>query len=372
MKFICNQREMTKALNIVSKAVSTRTTIPVLKGILLDAALSGRLMISASDFDISIQDSIAVDVKEPGSVIVTARLFEDIVRKLPGMDIEIESTNDNKVTIRSMNSVFNIVGMAADEFPVINQIDDQTETIQIDRKIFREMIEKTSFAASIDESRGIITGLLIEIEDNMFNMVAIDGYRVAIARRPMPENAAHEFVISARIMNDIAKILSDDNADDQGVLYLSDKKAVMRFGTVEAEMKLLAGKFVPYRDIIPKESDITLKIERTLLMESVERASLLAKIGKNNLIKMHIKKDVITLTSDSEEGSAEERIVANEVKASGDAELLIGFNGQYLMDALKAIDDEVIEMGFRSKVDPCVIRPIEGNDYTYLILPVRI
>ena len=368
MKFVCGKQELSKALNVVSKAVTSRTTIPVLKGILMKVTEEGKLTLSASDLDISIQDTIDVEVKETGSIIVLAKLFEEIIRKLPGSEISIESDDDYRVMIRCMNSHFNINGMSPDEFPVLNQLDIPTDSVEIEKKVFKEMIEKTSFAASIDESRGIITGVLIEIGDGNITMVGIDGFRIAINRRMMPEISKHEFVISAKILNEIAKIMMDSEEGEKGSLYLGEKKAVFRFDNIQAEMKLLDGKFVPYKDVLPKSSKIKVSVEKLLLMESVERASLLARAGKNNLIKMTLSGNAMTISSDSEEGRVKEDIAV--IKEGND--LTIGFNAHYLIDVMKAIDDEVITMMFNGNTDPCLRKSPEGDKYEYLILPVRI
>ncbi len=369
MKFICQKQELTKALTIVTKAVTNRSTIPVLKGIMLEAAPSGQLTISASDLDLSIQDTIAVDTVEPGAVIVMARLFADIVKQLPGTEIQFDANEDNKVTIRSMNSKFDIIGMSTDEFPVVNQVDDDTESIRFDKKTFREMVEKTSFAASTDESRGIITGILLELSPNQMTMVAIDGYRMAINRRNTPDSGQHEFVIAAGILNEVSKILAvTEEDDDQGVLYLGKKRAIFRFGTVQAELKLLDGKFIAYRDILPKKSGITMMADRSLLMACIERASLLAKAGKNNLVKFELQDTVLTISSDSEEGSVREELAVTKEGP----DLTIGFNAQYLQHVLKAIDDTEVKLLFNSPIDPCLVEPLTGSAYEYLVLPVRI
>ena len=368
MKFICQQQNLIKALNIVSKAVSVRTTIPVLKGIMLKAE-SGKLTMSASDLDLSIQDTVDAEVSESGSVIVMARLFSDIVRKLPGEEVQVEFNDDKNVFIKSMNSEFKIIGMPTDEFPVINSETDESEFIEFDKSTFREMIDKTSFAASIDEARGVITGVLLELSQEEIQMVAIDGFRMAINRRTMYNEKPYRFIIPARILNELSKIIADTESDnDKARLYLNDKKAVFRFDDVQAELKLLEGNFIAYKDILPKTSRITVICDRALLMESIERASLLTKTGKNNLIKMNIMQNVVEITSDSDEGNVKEELIVDK---SGE-DLVIGFNAHYILDVLKAIDDEQIKILLNSSINPCLIEPAQGDDYQYLVLPVRI
>ena len=368
MKFICQQQNLIKALNIVSKAVSVRTTIPVLKGIMLKAE-DGKLTMSASDLDLSIQDTVSAEVSESGSVIVMARLFSDIVRKLPGEEVQVEFSDESNVFIKSLNSEFKIIGMNADEFPVVNSETDESEFIEFDKSTFREMIDKTSFAASIDEARGVITGVLLELSQEEIQMVAIDGFRMAINRRTMYNEKPYRFIIPARILNELSRIIADTETEsDKAKLYLNDKKAVFRFGDVQAELKLLEGNFIAYKDILPKTSRITVICERDLLMESIERASLLTKSGKNNLIKMNIMQNVIEITSDSDEGNVKEDLVVDK---SGD-DLVIGFNAHYILDVLKALDDDQIKILLNSSINPCLIEPEQGDDYQYLVLPVRI
>ena len=367
MKFICEQKNLLKVLNVVSKAVSNRTTIPVLKGIMIKAE-EGKITLSASDLDISIQDSCEAEILEEGSIIVMARLFSDMVRKLPGEEVQIETDDNNNFYINSSNFSSNIIGLPVDEFPIINSLTEDSEFIEFDKDVFSEMVRKTSFAASIDEARGIITGVLIELSQEELQMVAIDGFRMAINRRTMYNEKPYRFVISARILNELAKIIDEQEDETKLKLYLNEKKAIFRIGTIQAELKILEGKYIDYKGILPKENKISLTIDRVLLLESLERASLLTKAGKNNLIKMNIMKDVVEITSDSEKGETKDDII---IEKTGD-DLVIGFNAHYLLDVLKAITDEKIKLLMNTGINPCLVEPVEGDDYQYLILPVRI
>ena len=200
MKFSCNQQTLSRALNTVSKAVTSRTTIPILKGILLEASQDNILTLSASDLDLSIEKRIDVNVEEEGSVVVSARLFSDIVRKLPNEDILIEEQENNNIVIKCLSSEFTIVGQPADEFPNIGEINEEKK-LSLEKDILKEMIKKTSFAASIDESKGIIVGVLIEMEKESLNMVALDGFRMAITREAMKNEENKKIIIAARILN---------------------------------------------------------------------------------------------------------------------------------------------------------------------------
>ncbi|WP_027399621.1 DNA polymerase III subunit beta [Anaerovorax odorimutans] len=365
MKFTCDQQILSKALNTVSKAVTSKTTIPILKGILLEAK-NNQLTLSASDLDISIDKKINITVEEEGATVVSAKLFSDIIRKLPSGDVEIIKENDN-INIKCNASKFVIVGQPADEFPNIGEINTENK-IYFEKDILKEMIKKTSFSASIDESKGIITGVLIEIEEDSLNMIALDGFRMAITREMVKNNESKKIIISARILNEINKIISETEEENELYMILDEKKAVFLLNDTVIVLRLLEGEFIKYKDIIPKEHEIDVIVNRIDFLDSIERASLLAKDGKNNLIVLSIYNEKLIITSSSEEGNVKEEILINNCEN----ELEIGFNSKYVLDVLKVIDDEEIKLEFNTSITPCLIKPIEGDSYEYLVLPVRI
>ena len=368
MKFICNQQKLTKALNVVSKAVTSRTTIPILKGILLSVSEDGKLTLSASDLDITIEDTIEVEDYESGSVVVMSKLFGDIIRKLPNTDISVQLDNGN-IIIKCINSEFSIVGLPSDEFPSVNNNLNSNDSITFNKTILKEMIRKTSFAASVDESKGVITGVLIELGLTGINLIAIDGYRMAVTRENMINDKEKNVIISAKILSEISKIISETDEENENViLIIDDKKAVFLFDNVKVVLRLLDGEFIKYKDVLPKNNNIKVRINRNDLMNSIERASLLSKEGKNNLIKLDIKDTIMTVTSKSEEGNVKEEIIIN--KNGEDIE--IGFNAKYDLDVLKSIDDDEIDMLFNTSITPCLVEPLTGNKFEYLILPVRL
>ena len=367
MKFSCSQSTLIKALNIVSKAVTSRTTIPILKGILINVDEEGFITMSASDLDISIENKFEVVDYEPGEIVVQAKLFSDIIRKLPSEIIYIEE-NEGNLIIRCSSSEFNIIGSPSDEFPKIN-LQEDGEKISFDKEVLKEMIKKTSFAASIDESRGVITGVLLEMKENSLNMVALDGFRMAVSREYLNNGKEQNIIIPARTLNEVQKIISETETDKEDVeLILNDKRAIFIIDNIKVVIRLLDGEYVKYNDILPKENQLRIVLNRMNLMEAIERASLFAKVGKNNLIKLNIQENEMEITSKSEEGNVRENVyISKEGK-----DLVIGFNSKYLLDSLKAIDDENISMLFNTPISPCLIRPVEGNEYEYLVLPVRI
>ena len=286
MKFTCNQQSLSKALNIVSKAVTSKTTIPILKGILLNATKEGNLILSASDLDLSIENKINdVNVIEEGSTVVVSKLFTDIIRKLPNEEILIEMKEDQNIIIKTSMSEFNILGISPDEFPKIGEISDEEGKLVFEKEKFKEMIKKSAFAASIDESKGIIVGVLIELEENYTNMIALDGFRMAVIREEMKNAENKKIVISAKIMSEINKILNDIESDEDINIILGKNKAILNFENVKIVIRLLEGEFIKYKEILPSENKCKVVVNRALLNESMERASLLSREGKNNLIR---------------------------------------------------------------------------------------
>ena len=350
MKFTCSQLTLTRALNTVSKAVSNKTTIPVLRGILIQAK-DNKLTLTASDLDISIIREMPAEIEEEGSAVVPSKLFGDIVRKLPNEEIVIEDTAAGSLNMSTSSSDFSVVTMPVDQFPKIGDSIEDKAVVRIEANMFREMIRKTSFAASMEEAKGTLVGILTELTPDTIEMVALDG-----------------FIVAAKIMNELSKITSDEIEAATVRISLGDKSAVVNVGSTEIILRIMEGEFIRYRDIIPKDSQIKVVISRSLLLESIERASLLAKEGKNNLIKFSIRDSMITITSRSEEGNVKEEI---GIDKEGD-DLDIGFNSKYVIDVLKAIDDEEIMMNFKNSISPCVISPVEGREFEYLVLPVRI
>ena len=200
-------------------------------------------------------------------------------------------------------------------------------------------------------------------------MVALDGFRMAVAREKIRNAKKKDIIIPAKILNEISKILSESEMEETSVdLYLNQKKATFLFDDTKVVLRLLEGQFVKYEDILPKDSQCRVVLNKSDFMNSIERASLLAKVGKNNLIKLDIKANNMEITSKSEEGTVKEEIMVSKEGS----DLVIGFNSKYLSDALKAIDDENITMLFNTAISPCLIRPLTGDAYEYLVLPVRI
>lgn len=367
MKFYCNQQELNRALNIVSKAITVRTTIPVLKGILIIAE-DNHLILRASDLDMSIETKIDAVVEENGNVVANSKLFVEIIRKLPNGNIYMEKVGENNVNIKTDSSEFQIVGQSGENFPVMNIVEENANKLSIEKEILKNMIRRTNFSASIDESKGVLVGELIEINQNDIRMISVDGFRISVYKEDMKNENLNDIIIHAKTLSEVLKLLSESDIDEDVELIIGSKEALILLDKTKVSIKLMEGEFIKYKDILPKDCNTRMKVDRKFLMQSIERASLMAKEGKNNLIKCTIDGNLLTINSRSDEGSVKEELI---VKKEGD-NIEIGFNSKYILDVLKVLDDEEISIEFKNSLAPCSIKPVKGDNYEYLILPVRI
>ena len=369
MKIICKQEKLIKALNIVSRAVSQTSPLPITRGILIKTEGDTQASLQATDIQISIKTKTDAIVNEPGAIVVSARPIIDLVRKLPAGDILIATDEKNKVSVKTDKSEYEYQGKDEGEFPRID-IDEEGKKIKIDKEEIMDMIDGTAFAASTDESRGVITGVLFEIKDGTLSLAALDGYRVAVRRE---KNKAYEeseikAVVPARLMREMSKILAESTEEEEAIIDIGDRRLLLFTEDTQIRVNLLEGDYIKYNDVIPKENRTKLLTGREDFLNAVERAAMLKSEGKNAFIRVSIKDDGVMVSSRAEEGSGRESVAGEK---SGE-NLEIGFDAKFLTDALKAISDDTVEFQFNTSVSPCLIKPVEGDAFDYLILPVRL
>jgi len=370
MKFICEKENLNYALNIVSKGVSSRTTLPILKGIMISCTPGeSNVTLYSSDLDISIKTSASAFVEEGGEIVVSAKLFSDIVREMPPGEIVFELREGNKAFLSGKNSEFDIQGIPSDEFPR-TEGSVEGSAFSLEKSMIKEMIKRTAFAASLEEARGIITGVLCEIGTDEISLVALDGFRMAITREKINSDREINMIISSRIINEIGKILSDteEESSEKVEITAGENKAKFVIGGTEAVVRLMEGEFIKYKDILPKENKISVKINKNELIESVKRASIIVREGKNSFIRFSFEENDLIVSSRADEGRNKDVI---HVEKTGE-DIEIGFNGRFVNDVLRAIPDEKIVMELNTSISPCIIKPDEGEKYQYLILPVRL
>ncbi|MFU0801018.1 MAG: DNA polymerase III subunit beta [Xylanivirga thermophila] len=366
MKFICTQKKLMEGINTVQKAISPRTTLPILEGIYIKAMKDVVNMIGMSLDLLGIETYIECKTLEEGSIVIPARLFADIIRKFPDGDVEITVMDNYTVKIECYNSRIIIQGLAPDEYPEMERIEEHNP-VEIEQDLFKNMIQQTIFAVASEETRPIYTGALLEIHDKKMTISCLDGYRLAV-RNGSIGNGTNDInaVIPGRALNEISKIIG--NSDQKISITIGDRHALFDMGYTRIITRLLEGQFINYKQIIPQDYKIRVKLDTKILYNSIERASLIAKDGDNNLIKLSMHDNKMIITSNSELGQAYEELPV--ILEGNDIE--IAFNGRYLMEILRAIEDDEICMDFTTNINPCVIRPLEGENYTYLLLPVRL
>ncbi|KXZ40763.1 DNA polymerase-3 subunit beta [Alkalithermobacter thermoalcaliphilus JW-YL-7 = DSM 7308] len=366
MKLICSQQTLSNAISTVQKAVSSKTTLPILKGLLLEC-VQDKLYLIGNDLELGIQSCIDADVFDEGSVVIDSRLFGDIIRKLPNAPVEIYTDNEFNIYIKCEFSEFKIKGLSPEDYPRLPDVDEEM-FYQIPEDLFKNMIKQTVFAISQDETKPILMGELLEIEGDNISLIAIDGYRLATKTGQINNNVGNiKVIIPGKALNEINRILAGDEGREIKISF-TEKHALFLIDNTKIITRLLEGEFINYKQILPKEYNLRVKVSTKKLLSCIERASLLAKEGKNNLVKFSIRDDIMLVTSNSEIGNVQEEI---SISLEGE-DLDIAFNSRYLMEGLKVIDSEEIYLEFTTNVSPCIIKPEDGEKYIYLLLPVRI
>ncbi|PGL72802.1 DNA polymerase III subunit beta [Bacillus sp. AFS055030] len=379
MKFTVQKDHLVKAVQEVMRAVSSRTTIPILTGIKLVVTNEG-LTFTGSDSDISIEsylptvldDQQLVDVKRTGSIVLNARYFSDIVKKLPSDFVELESDHNYVTTIRAGKTEFNLNGFDSEEYPLLPQIEEH-ETISISADLLKFMIRQTVFAVSTSETRPILTGVNWKIENGDLTCIATDSHRLALRQAKIDgSSATSEFkasvVIPGKSLNELSKIL-DDN-DEKVEIVLTEHQALFKTKHLLFFTRLLEGNYPDTSKLIPSESKTELTVMTKEFLQAIDRASLLAREGRNNVVHLEtVGNSVVNVSSYSPEiGKVVDEIVCEDIKGE---ELKISFSAKYVMDALKAIESPEIYIQFTGAMRPFLIRTVNDSRTLQLILPVR-
>ncbi|MBC3797767.1 DNA polymerase III subunit beta [Acetobacterium paludosum] len=366
MKFNCSKESLMGALAIAQKAVSSKTTLPILEGILFSVA-NNNLLLRSTDLEIGVEVNIPAEVDTEGDIVLSSSIIGELIRKLSGSDVFFESDDHHQIKIECLLSNFTLKGLSADEFPAFPEVIED-HIFSIDATVLKELIKGTLFSVATNENIPVLTGVKIELHEDNINLIALDGYRLAL-RFGKIKNAVGEdlsVIIPAKSLSEINKVLTNYTGDV--IVKFSKNQIFFEMENTQFTSRLLEGDFINYKQIIPVEKTTQVKINRRLLLESSERAALLAREGKNNLIKMDFNQDQLILTSNAEIGNVFEIIPIENIGES----LKIAFNSKFLIEALRVIEDEELMIHMTTSVGPGVILPVEGNEFIYLILPVRI
>jgi DNA polymerase-3 subunit beta len=364
MIFTCEKQKILEGISIVQKAITGKSTNPILEGIYINTNKS-TLTLIGSDMDVSIQTSVDATIIEEGSIVIDAKIFGEIIRKLPNSTIKIETIENQLLKITCEKSVFDVVYMNTSEFPELPEINENL-TISVNQNILKNMIKGTSFAIAQDETRPILQGILFEVKNKNLNLVALDGYRLAIRNEFLDTDINMEVVIPGKTLNEVSKILED--VDDIVNITFTNNHILFNLEKTKIISRLLEGKFINYNSLLPQEHKLLVNINRQELQNAIERASLMAKDGNTNLIRLDLQQDNLIITSNSQLGKVREEI---SIKLQGE-DIQIAFNSKYLLDVLKNVEADEVIVKMTSGISPCVIEEKNNENAKYLVLPVRL
>lgn len=376
MEFECLKSDLLNAIQITQKAISNKNIIPVLSGILLQTK-ENKLFLDASNLEMSIKNSFEINNKENGSTVVPARIFFDIVKNLPESNIKLKYNDEKKqLTLNCNNSEFNVNCFIMSDFPQILEEETKKEIIIESEKIIKS-VNKVIKAVSKDESRQVLTGIFMKINNDEIEMVSTDSYRLAVYKEKINKSDENldatvginiEIILPTKILDELVKILSSEKAEKTSIKFM-ENQVIFKFKNICIFSRIIEGQFPNYNQLIPENNKINLRINRQELIDVIKRVSLFSQ--GNNPIKLFLKDKKITVSAVSQDlGEAVEYI---EIEGDNiEEELNIAFNSQYLLDGLQVLEDENIIFEINDSLKPALIKSENDKNYLYLIMPVRI
>ena len=364
MKLICSKSNLLQGVNIVSKAVPTRTTMAILECILIDAS-SDEIKLIANDMELGIETIIEGDIVENGIIALDAKIFSEIVRKLPDNEVVIETDASFKTVITCEKAKFNIIGKSGEDFSYLPYI-EKNDPIAISQFTLKEVIRQTIFSIADNDNNRLMTGELFEINENQLKVVSLDGHRISIRNIELKDHYANKkVVVPGKTLNEISKILPG-SVDDDVIIYITDNHIIFEFMNTTVVSRLIEGEYFKIEQMLSSDYETKLKINKRELLNCIDRATLLVKEGDKKPIIMDIKDGVMELKINSFIGSMNEDI---DIEKTG-KDILIGFNPKFFIDALRVIDEEEVTLYMVNPKAPCFIKDEEGK-FIYLILPVN-
>ena len=370
MKLQCSAQELITGLVNATRALNARPATPILECVKL-ATGEDEVFLTCTDGSLTICARVKAQVEEPGEVLLPGRLFAEIARKLPEGTVSITMNEKMVATIRCASSRSTLTGLAVTDFPRTLDLIN-THALHVPQKRLRDMINRVVFAIAAQESRQTLTGCLMEVTRNELRLVGLDGFRLALQRMHadfiLPDGAnTVKAIIPGHVMGEMSRIM-DDDPDAMITFHMDGTHLMAVIGDTTLITTLLAGEYINYRQILPEKWLTRVTVKRAELCDAIERASLMAREGKNNLVRMTASNDVMRITSMSERGDVLEEL---SVHLEGE-EIEIAFNARYISDVVKNIDDDCCMLSMNTNVSPCVVSPVDGDDYLYLVLPLRV
>ena len=364
MKLICDGLDLSDAVLKVSKALSVKAANPVLEGIKITAK-GDSLTLLATDMELTIEKKIKAEVLMEGETVVVGKYFVEFAKKLEKEQVELCRLYDGQLQIKYSDSESELQVFPAENFPKIEK-EEEVNYFEISQADFKNVVERTVFACSSDDSRPILKGCLFEIKDGALTSVALDGFRMAVVKKQVEASGDMKVVIPARALQEIIRLLDKD--DNKLKVILQKNTLFVQVENTTLISRLIEGEFVKYNHILPTNFTNVVTVNKQALLTSIERASIVVRNDRYNVVKMDIKEEGMNVLAKSEIGTVNENIPVN---LSG-KDISIAFNGKYLADYLKISGEEFINLNLNSAIDPCVITSVGNDGFLYLLLPVRI
>lgn len=366
MKFSCEKAVLQQALSDAIRAVSSKSPIPAMEGFLLRA--KDNLEITGYNSEIGIRTNISAMISEPGSLVLPARLTLDIVRSLPDDIVTLESDDHFTTSIKCNQAVFNLIGLNPRDFPELPVLLEDY-SISMKAESLKALINGTIFAAADNDNNPVMTGCKFEFSDDNLTVIALDYYHMAIRRGKIEHtgNLPQNFVVPAKALRELERFLSD--GDSVLNMAVSKKNIAFSINNTTLTAQLLEGEFINYQNVLPKESSIHVKVQTESLIKSLERTSLVISESAKNYTEFQFAGDVLKLNCTTPIGRAYDECPIETLSGNS---LRIGFNSRYILDALRACKDETITVMLNTELSPCIIVPVEGDDYLYFVMPTRL
>jgi DNA polymerase-3 subunit beta len=364
LNVICNKQLLVDAVANVSRAVSSKNTLAALEGILLKAH-KGKLYLTGYDLELAISTEMESKVISEGEIVISARLFLDMIRKMPSEEISIVADEKLLTQIKGSMTEYTILGIPASEYPELPAV-SQTTTVSIRQSVLKNMIGQTLFAIAVGDSKPVHTGSLFDVKNGEINVVSVDGYRLALRREKVGFDGDISFIVPGKSLSEVSKLLKDEDTEIE--ICVSKRHIIFTVGVYTVISRLLEGEFLDYRAAIPDASQTIIKINTRELIGAIDRASLLISDNIKSPLRLFFEDGIIKISCSTAIGKSYDEIPCSQ---SGE-NVEIGFNSRYMMDALKASESDEIQMIMNGALSPIKLVPMEGDSFVFLVLPVRL
>jgi DNA polymerase-3 subunit beta len=366
MKFTCDKNVLSEAVMNISRMIPAKSSIPALEGIKITAR-EGGLTLCGYDMEAGITTTVEAAVLQEGEIVLSARLFADMIRKMAGEEITVAVGDKYLTEITCGITEFTILGIPADEFPELPSV-ESGEAVELAQGTLKSMIDQTLFAVAATDTKPVHMGSLFDLGEGSLCVVSVDGYRLALRKAPLQDGRSLSFVVPGKVLSELSKMAKDD-AGETASLTVSGRHIVFRIGGYSIISRLLEGEFLDYRKSIPQNGTSTVVISKRLFMDSVERASLLITDRLRSPLRVVFDKEgSIKISCSTSIGK-----FSDEIACTIDGESVeMGFNNKYLLDALRAAETDEVRIEISGALSPIKVLPPEGDEYLFLVLPVRL